>query len=167
MKCMRHSHWMAGVALGVLTLACFAQAPKKGTSDVKKQVYGKLPDGASIELYTLTNANGMQAGIMTYGGTVVSLTAPDRNGKFADVVLGADSLEGYLKQTNFFGAIIGRYGNRIGHGIFKLDGKAYTLPKNDGDNTLHGGPQGFDKRVWKAAPASTAEGQGLELTYVS
>jgi aldose 1-epimerase len=159
---------MAGVALGVLTLACFAQAPsKKGTSDVKKQVYGKLPDGASIELYTLSNANGMQAGIMTYGGTVVSLTAPDRNGKFADVVLGADSLEGYLKQTNYFGAIIGRYGNRIGHGTFKLDGKQYTLPKNDGDNTLHGGPQGFDKRVWKATPASTAEGQSLEFTYVS
>src|ERR1039457_2166523 len=168
MMFMRHSHWMAGVALGVLTLACFAQAPsKKGTSDVKKQVYGKLPDGTSIELYTLSNANGMQAGIMTYGGTVVALTAPDRNGKFADVGLGAENLEGYLKQTNFFGAIIGRYGNRIGHATFQLDGKAYTLPKNDGDNTLHGGPQGFDKRVWKAAPAAGAEGASLELTYLS
>ncbi len=102
---------------------------------------------------------------MTYGGTVVSLTAPDRNGKFADVVLGADSLEGYLKQTNFFGALIGRYGNRIGHGTFKLDGKQYTLPKNDGDNTLHGGPQGFDKRVWKATPASDRgrPGPGADL----
>ena len=165
---MRHCHWMAFVALGALAITCFAQAPsKKGTSDVKKQVYGKLPDGASIELYTLTNANGMQAGIMTYGGTVVSLTAPDRSGKFADVVLAPDSIEGYQKQTAFFGAIIGRYGNRIGHAGFKLDGKAYTLPKNDGGNTLHGGPQGFDKRVWKATPAQTAEGQSLELTYVS
>ena len=165
---MRHSHWMAAVALGFLTFACLAQAPsKKGSSAVKKQVYGKLPDGAPIELYTLSNPNGIEAGIMTYGGTVVSLTAPDRSGKFADVVLGADSLEGYLKQTNYFGAIIGRYGNRIGHGTFKLDGKQYTLPKNDGDNTLHGGPQGFDKRVWKATPASTAEGQSLEFTYVS
>jgi aldose 1-epimerase len=159
---------MAGVALATLTFACLAQAPsKKGTSDVKKQAYGKLPDGTPIELYTLSNSNGMQAGIITYGGTVVSLTAPGRNGKFADVVLGADSLEGYLKQTNFFGAIIGRYGNRIGHGAFMLDGKQYILPKNDGANTLHGGPQGFDKRVWKASPVGAAEGQGLELTYVS
>jgi aldose 1-epimerase len=168
MMFMRHCHWIAGVALGALTFACWAQAPsKKGTSAVKKQAFGKLPDGTSIELYTLSNPNGFQAGIMTYGGTVVSLTAPDRNGKFADVVLGADSLEGYLKQTNYFGAIIGRYGNRIGHATFKLDGKQYNLPKNDGDNTLHGGPQGFDKRVWKATPAGAAEGQSLELTYVS
>jgi aldose 1-epimerase len=168
MMFMRHCHWRAGVALAALTFACLAQSPsKKGTSDVKKQAFGKLPDGAPVELYTLSNPNGMQAAIMTYGGTVVSLTAPDRNGKFADVVLGADSVEGYLHQTNFFGALIGRYGNRIGHGTFKLDGKQYILPKNDGDNTLHGGPQGFDKRVWKATPVSTAEGQGLELTYVS
>src|ERR1035441_6654105 len=92
---MRHCHWMAGLVLGVLTFACCTQAPsKKGTSDVKTQAYGKMPDGAPIELYTLSNPNGMQAGIMTYGGTVVTLTAPDRSGKFADVVLGADSVEG-------------------------------------------------------------------------
>ncbi|MGA2266953.1 MAG: aldose epimerase family protein [Bryobacteraceae bacterium] len=165
---MRHYRWMAGFLLGVLTFACFAQAPsKKGTSNVKKQAYGKMPDGTPIELYTLSNPSGMEAGIITYGGTVVSLTAPDRNGKLSDVVLGLDSLVGYLNQTNFFGAVIGRYGNRIGHATFKLDGKTYNLPKNDGGNTLHGGAQGFDKRVWKASPVHTAEGQGLELTYVS
>jgi aldose 1-epimerase len=120
-----------------------------------------------VELYTLTNANGRKVGIITYGGTVVSLTAPDRNGKYADVVLGMDDLAGYQKATAFFGAIIGRYGNRIGKGQFTLDGATYKLPVNDGPNTLHGGPAGFDKRVWSAAPGSSADGDTLELTYVS
>ncbi len=131
------------------------------------QPYGKMPDGTPVELYTLTNAGGMQAGIITYGGAVVSLTAPDKTGKFADVVLGMDTLEGYIGEPNFFGALIGRYGNRIGHATFKLEGKQYTLPKNDHDNTLHGGTAGFDKRVWKAHEMSTANGPAVELTYVS
>jgi aldose 1-epimerase len=165
---MRYSRLTAGMLLGGLAILCLAQAPpKKGKSDVKKQAYGKMPDGTAVELYTLTNARGMQAEITTYGGAVVSLTAPDRAGKFADVVLGMDSLEGYRSQTVFFGALIGRYGNRIAHGQFTLEGKAYTLPKNDGGNTLHGGPQGFDKRVWKAVPAASTEGAALELTYLS
>jgi aldose 1-epimerase len=165
---MRYSRWAAGVLLGVLTFACLAQAPaKKGKSDVKKQAYGKMADGTPIELYTLSNLNGMEAGIITYGGTVVSLTAPDRDGKYADVVLAPPDLEGCIKQTAHFGALIGRYGNRIGHGTFKLDGKQYNLPKNNGENTLHGGPQGFDRRVWKAAPAASVEGETLELAYVS
>jgi aldose 1-epimerase len=150
-----------------LTFACFAQAPsKKGSSNVTKQAFGKMPDGTAIDLYTLTNANGMHAGIITYGGAVASLTAPDRNGKFADIVLGCDNVADYQKQTAFFGALIGRYGNRIGKGQFKLEGKTYQLPKNDGDNTLHGGPQGFDKRVWTARPMNGAE-PALELTYTS
>jgi len=126
-----------------------------------------MPDGTAVELYTLTNPNGMQAEIITYGGIVVSLTAPDRAGKYGDVVLGMADLPGYLKETTFFGALIGRYGNRIGHGQFKLEGKTYNLPKNDGDNTLHGGPQGFDKHVWTAKEATGADGPALELTYVS
>src|ERR1043166_3335888 len=134
-------------------LVCFAQTAKKGSSNVTKQAYGKMPDGAGIDLYTLTNNSGMRVGIISYGGTVVSLTAPDRNGKYADVVLGMEDLAGYLKETSFFGALIGRYGNRIGHGQFKLEGKVYNLPKNDGENTLHGGPQGFDKRLWNAREA--------------
>src|ERR1700680_3627166 len=138
------SYFRLTALLGVLTLACFAPAPAKtGTSTLKKQAYGTMPYGTLIDVYTLSNANGMQAGIITYGGTVVSLTAPDRAGKFADVVLGMDKLEGYFEQKNFFGALIGRYGNRIGHARFAIDGKEYTLPKNDGENTLHGGLKGF------------------------
>jgi aldose 1-epimerase len=165
---MSYNRWSTFALMGALTLACLTQASaQKETSKVKKQAYGKMPNGAAVELYTLTNAKGMQAGIITYGGTVVSLTAPDRTGKYADVVLGMDDLAGYMKATAFFGAIIGRYGNRIGHAQFTLDGKAYKLPANDGGNTLHGGPAGFDKHVWSAVPGSSADGQTLELTYVS
>jgi aldose 1-epimerase len=169
---MSYNRWSTFALMGALTLACLTQAcATKETSevktDVKKQAYGKTPEGAEVDLYTLTNANGMQAGIITYGGTVVSLTAPDRNGKYADVVLGMDDLAGYAKATAFFGALIGRYGNRIGHAEFKLDGNTYKLPANDNGNTLHGGPAGFDKRVWSAVPGSSADGQKLQLTYVS
>jgi aldose 1-epimerase len=160
---MTSCRWITGVLVCTLALACFAQAPKKGTSNVKRQAFGKLPDGSSVELYTLSNNKGMQASIMTYGAAVVSLTAPDRAGKYADVVLGMDNLEGYLKGVPYFGAIVGRYGNRIGHAQFKLEGKTYTLPKNDGDNTLHGGTRGFDKHIWTAREA----GGGVEFTYVS
>ena len=132
-----------------------------------KQAYGKMSDGSPIDLYTLTNSNGMQAGIITYGGTVVSLTAPDRGGKYANIVLGMDDLDGYRKQPNYFGALIGRYGNRIGPAQFQLEGQTYNLPKNNGDNTLHGGINGFDKRVWTAREASGAEGPALELNYTS
>jgi len=136
---------------GALLSAGYAQAPsKKGNSDLKREAFGKLPDGTAIELYTLANGKGMQARIMTLGATVVSLTAPDKAGKYADVVLGMDSVDGYVKGVPYFGAIVGRYGNRIGHAQFQLAGKTYTLPKNDGDNTLHGGVKGFDKRVWTA-----------------
>lgn len=150
--------------LALMALALSAQTPsKKGSSSVTHQPYGKMPDGTPVEIYTLSNAKGMRAEIITYGGAIVRLTAPDRTGKYADVVLGMDSLEGYLGQPNYFGALIGRYGNRIGHAAFTLEGKAYQLPKNDGANTLHGGVHGFDKHVWKARAA----GGGLDLTYVS
>ena len=165
---MTYNRWSTFALMGALTLACLTQAfAQKETSKVKKQAYGKMPNGAAVELYTLTNAKGMQAGIITYGGTVVSLTAPDRNGKFADVVLGMDDLAGYMKATAFFGALIGRYGNRIGHAQFTLDGKTHKLPANDHANTLHGGPAGFDKHVWSAVPGASADGETLELTYVS
>ena len=120
--------------------------------------------GFGIDIYTLTNGHGLEARIMTYGGTVVSLKTPDKDGKMGDIVLGFDSLAGYLGDEPFFGALIGRYGNRIGHAQFKLNGVTYNLEKNDGDNSLHGGFRGFDKRVWAAK--QTADG-GLELTYVS
>jgi aldose 1-epimerase len=165
---MTYNRWSTFALMGALTLACLTQAfAQKETSKVKKQAYGKMPNGAAVELYTLTNAKGMEAGIITYGGTVVSLTAPDRNGKYADVVLGMDDLAGYMKATAFFGALIGRYGNRIGHAQFTLEGKVHKLPANDHANTLHGGPAGFDKHVWSAVPGSSADGETLELTYVS
>ena len=103
----------------------------------------------------------MRAGILNYGGIVESLTAPDRAGQYADVVLGMDSLEGYLEGVPYFGALVGRYGNRIAHARFTLDGKTYTLPKNDGDNTLHGGNRGFDKRVWNARASRRFAGADL------
>lgn len=133
---------------------------------MQKTPFGKMPDGQAIDLYTMTNSHGMQVAIMNYGGIVVSLKVPDRAGHFDDVVLGFDNLDGYLKPEPYFGALIGRYGNRIGHAQFTLDGKTYHLPKNDGDNTLHGGTKGFDKRVWTAREAGSRP-PALELTYLS
>jgi aldose 1-epimerase len=162
---MRSPRWIAGALSGALALACLAQAAsKKGSVEVKKTAFGKTSTGIPVELYTLSNVNGMKVGIITYGGAVASLSVPDRHGNYADVVLGMDNLAGYQSQTNYFGALIGRYGNRIGHAQFELDGHTYTLPKNDGDNTLHGGKRGFDKRVWKVRKA---EGAAIELSYVS
>ena len=134
---------------------------------IKKQAFGMTASGEAVELYTLTNASGVEARIMTYGGAVVSLKVPDRSGKLADVVLGYETLDGYLKRSPYFGAIIGRYGNRIGRGRFSLNGGEYTLPKNNGENTLHGGDKGFDKVVWKAKEVKGKNGAGLSLTYLS
>jgi len=136
-------------------------------STMKREPFGKLSDGREVDLYTLTNKKGMEVAITNFGGIVVSLKVPDRAGKVEDVVLGYDSLDGYLTNKAFFGATIGRYGNRIGHGTFTLDGKTYTLPKNDGDNTLHGGLEGFNKRLWAARDVSGQRGPALQLTYLS
>ena len=129
---------------------------------VAKQAFGHAPDGTAVDLYTLADGR-IEVGIMTYGGIIVSLRTPDRNGKLDDVVLGCDSVEQYVAQTAHFGGIIGRYANRIAHGSFQLDGKTYSIPRNDGDNALHGGPRGFDKVVWGAKRIPN----GIELSYVS
>ncbi|HJZ66944.1 MAG TPA: aldose epimerase family protein [Blastocatellia bacterium] len=134
---------------------------------IKKQAFGKTAKQESVELYTLTNVNGMEARIMTYGGTVVSLKVPDRTGKLGDVVLGYDSLDGYLKNNPYFGSIIGRYGNRIGKAKFSLNGKQYTLPKNNGENTLHGGARSFHTVVWKATESKASDEVALSLSYLS
>ena len=133
-------------------------------SKMQKQSFGKTEDGQPVDLYILTNKNGMEAAITNYGGTVVSLKVADRNGKFEDVVLGYDNLDGYAAGKAYIGATVGRYANRIAHATFTLDGTAYTLAKNDGDNHLHGG---FNKRVWTAKDVSSSAGQALELTYLS
>jgi len=134
---------------------------------VKKEAYGKMPDGTPVDRYRLTNANGMEASMITYGGALESLTAPDRKGVYADVVLGMETLDGYRKQTAWFGALIGRFGNRIGGAQFALEGQTYHLPKNDGANTLHGGAHGFGRQVWQAREVASTEGPAIEFSYVS
>jgi aldose 1-epimerase len=137
------------------------------TRGVTKQTWGKTAAGEAVDLYTLTNAKGASVQIATLGGTVVSVTVPDKTGALGNVVLGFDSLDGYLGPHPFFGVIVGRYGNRIGQGRFTLDGKTYTLAKNNGENSLHGGIKGFDKYVWKARDVTSPDGLAVELTHVS
>lgn len=156
---------VVALATAGLMMGCSRSTEKTMSND--PVVFGTTPDGKSVMLYTLRNAAGMEAKITNYGGIIVSLTAPDKNGTYADVVLGYDSLAGYIRVTPYFGALIGRYGNRIGKGQFTLDGKAYQLTVNDGANHLHGGKVGFDKVVWDAKQVTTADGPGLVLTYVS
>lgn len=134
---------------------------------IKKQSFGILEDGTDIALYTLVNAQGMRATITNYGGIVVSLTAPDRAGTFADVVLGFDTLQEYVEHNPFFGCLVGRFGNRIANGKFTLEGVEYTLAQNDGQNHLHGGIKGFDKQVWAARALEMPDGPGLVLAYIS
>lgn len=137
------------------------------TAGVTRAPFGKLADGRAVELYTLRNANGVEAKITNYGGIVVSLRAPDRRGRFADVVQGFDSLNEYVKSSPYFGALVGRFANRIARGRFTLDGKTYQLATNNGPNHLHGGVRGFDKAVWQARPLTTSRGPALELRLFS
>lgn len=134
---------------------------------IKKQAYGKTEDGKNVDLYTLTNANGLKAEIITFGGIVTSLQVPDKDGKLADIVLGCDNLDDYAKKSPYFGALIGRFGNRIAKGKFTLDGVEYKLATNNGPNHLHGGIKGFDKVVWGAKAMETDDGPALKLTYTS
>jgi aldose 1-epimerase len=153
-----------------LGAACFVgcASMSKPTGTIGQAPFGKTADGTPVEIYTLRNSKGMEARIMTYGGIVVSLKVPDKNGKFGDVVLGYDNLDDYVKNNPFFGTLVGRYGNRIAKGKFTLDGKEYTLAINNAPNNLHGGPIGFDKRVWKVAKVDVSQdGPRLELTYLS
>ena len=134
---------------------------------VTSQPFGKMPDGTSVELYTLADGQ-VEARITNYGGIIVSLKVPDKKGTREDVVLGFDNLDGYVANNNqkggaFFGAIIGRYANRIANASFMLDGKKYSVPQNDGPNSLHGGPHGFNNVVCKGK----AINNGVELTYLS
>lgn len=135
--------------------------------DISQRPFGEMPDGTPVDLYALENTNGMQVNILTYGGIVQSIKTPDRNGYVEDIVLGYDSLQGYLDDTAYFGALIGRFGNRIAEGRFTLDGEEYSLPVNNGPNSLHGGTRGFDKRIWAASPIETGDHVGVELTYFS
>jgi len=134
---------------------------------IEETSFGIMPDGAEVKKFTLKNEGGTEVDVITYGGIITRWTAPDRNGFYDDVVLGFDNLNQYLEGSPYFGALIGRYGNRIAKGKFSLDGETYTLATNDGDNHLHGGKKGFDKVVWEATPKNDEEGAVLVLTYTS
>jgi len=152
-------------AMLMTTLAPIGATPQSGSTT--KKSFGKTPEGQPVDLYVLTAKGGAEASITNYGGAVVSLKVPDRNGKLADVVLGYDNADGYVNDKSFFGALVGRYGNRIGHAQFALDGKTYTLAKNNGENSLHGGIKGFNKAVWTAKIIPAKDGQSLQLSYLS
>lgn len=163
---------LAGLGAACLVGCTSMSIPINTLGTISSAPFGKTPDGTPVEIYTLRNNKGMEARIMTYGGIVVSLKVPDKNGKFDDVVLGFDNLDGYTKDSYvkgcpYFGALIGRYGNRIGGAKFTLEGKTYTLAANNGPNSLHGGLKGFDKVVWQGKAWVTTNGPALELTYTS
>ena len=154
--------------LGVNPSARSADQPEKGVLKVEKENYGKIKD-TPVELYVLTNSKGMKVKVITYGGIITELYAPDTQGKYADVVLGCDDLKAYTADPPppYFGAITGRVANRIAKGKFTIDGKDYKLTTNNGPNHLHGGKVGFDKVIWKAKPIEGKDRVALELTYRS
>jgi aldose 1-epimerase len=163
MKLERRLSTFLFAVLLLISCAAFALA-----QTVTKQSFGKTADGQNIDIYTLRNAHGVEAKITNYGGILVSLKVPDRNGKFDDVVLGFNDLDTYLTKNNpYFGAIIGRYGNRIAKGRFKLNGVEYKLAVNNGENHLHGGIKGFDKVVWTGHETQTKAGPAVVLNYLS
>jgi aldose 1-epimerase len=148
----------------ILSILSFNCSESNQQSSPGKRLFGKLNNGKEVYMYTLKNKNGMTAEITNYGATVVSLFVPDKNGKFADVILGYDSLQSYENGTSYFGAIVGRYGNRIGKGRFTLEGKTYQLTINNGENHLHGGTIGFNKKLWGT---DSFDGHSLKMTLVS
>ncbi len=157
--------------LGVLTAGSLGFLGCKSVSapqdKIARQHFGQTPDGAPAYVFTLRNNQGAEARICNYGGLVLSLRVPDRDGHLGDVVLGYDTLADYLRETPYFGALIGRYGNRIAKGEFTLEGRHYTLATNNYPNSLHGGVKGFDKVVWEPTVLTTAEGPALKLRYLS
>jgi aldose 1-epimerase len=154
------------IFVGELSLAgSLSSQGMRGT--IRKQSFGKTANGEPIDLYFLTNQKGMEVSITNYGAAVVTMRVPDRAAKLADVVLGYDTVQGYENGKAYFGATVGRYANRIAGGKFSIDGKTYTLPKNDGPNTLHGGIVGFNKKVWKAREISSTDSAAVEFTYLS
>ncbi|TLX55084.1 galactose-1-epimerase [Stutzerimonas nosocomialis] len=161
---MKATPLLSGIGLALM-INLSAQAA--GLSN-ERGAFGQTPDGQAVKKFTLKNSHGVEAVVITYGGILQSLKVPDRDGKLDDIVLGFDDVAGYVENGDvYFGATIGRFGNRLANGRFELDGSTYQVPQNDGSNALHGGPQGFDKKVWQARPADGDGRVGVELTYVS
>ncbi|MET0397298.1 MAG: aldose epimerase family protein [Longimicrobiaceae bacterium] len=139
----------------------------EGRTEVERVPFGRLPTGESVDAWVLRGAGGVEARVVGYGGAIVALRVPDREGRAADVVLGYDDVRGYVDGRAYLGALIGRYANRIRGGRFRLDGREYALPVNDGPNHLHGGPGGFHRALWRVEPLDTAEGIGVALAHDS
>ena len=159
------------MSLALLNFQCKKNTTINTTSDqvsIEKSTFGTLPNGQQVDSYTLKNKKGMEVAIMTYGGIITSLKVPNKDGKSEEVVLGFNSLEQYTKPNPYFGALIGRYGNRIAKGKFSLDGKEYSLAINNEPNALHGGPEGFHRVVWTAVVSKGgATAASLKLKYLS
>ena len=153
------------IALTGILISC--SGTKQEAATMEKTIFGKTPEGREVYLFQLKNKSGMNASIITFGVTLVSLNVPDRNGVKSDIVLGFDSLTSYMNQSPYFGSTIGRYGNRIGKGTFELNGVKYSLAVNNGANHLHGGLKGFDKVIWVVDQKESVQGKSLALTYVS
>lgn len=166
---MTTTYWTQSLAAGAvaaLLLGCAPAARNAGT--ITSAPFGTTKDGKAVNVYTLRNANGVEARIINYGGIVLSIKVPDRNGQMGDVVLGYDTLAEYEKESPYFGCLVGRYGNRIAKGRFTLNGQTYTLATNNYPNALHGGLKGFDKVVWNVVKADVGpRGPRLELNYLS
>ena len=148
-------------------IASSCNTTNKDKAMVIKSLFGKLSDGREVFKFTLKNKNGMEASIINFGATITSLIVPDKSGKMEDVVLGYDSLEGFVNDKSYLGVIVGRYGNRIGKGKFSIDGKDFQVTVNDGENHLHGGTIGFHKALWEAKAIESDTAPAVELTYVS
>jgi aldose 1-epimerase len=164
-----HRRTRAASVVAVAVLAAWGCAPKEApmTRSVTQAPFGTTPDGRAVEIFTLTNPHGVEVRAMTYGGIIVSLKTPDRSGNLGDIVLGYDDLDHYVADSPYFGAIIGRYGNRIAKGHFTLDGETYTLAVNNGQNALHGGLKGFDKVVWGAHAVHSDSTVSVVFDYTS
>jgi aldose 1-epimerase len=165
---MRHKAMLGIVSAVAATVGVLGAAPSGATAGpaVTREPFGVTPAGEQVERYTLSNGH-MRVRILTYGGILQSIEVPDRRGRLGNVTLGFDNLAGYVARSPYFGAITGRYANRIAGGRFTLDGVAYDLPVNNAPNSLHGGTTGFDKHVWGATPLRDRDGVGLRLTFTS
>ena len=167
---MRTNYWGAALALAVLAVIVPAAGTEQtkamidAPSGVKRESFGRTADGEPVDAFTLTNKSGLQIKAISYGAILTSIRVPDRNDAFADVALGFDTLDGYLKEYPYFGAVVGRYGNRIARARFTLDGKTYALAANNGPNHLHGGVRGFDKYVWNAEVLQGVTGVAFSRT---
>ncbi|MFD7130314.1 aldose epimerase family protein [Streptomyces sp. NPDC059894] len=166
MELNRRTVIAGAAAAGIAATTLGGTAHASGGSTPVKKLFGTLADGTKVHVWSLSNG-GTRLKVLSYGGIVQSLEVPDRHGRYRNVSLGFDTIEDYVAKSPYFGALIGRYGNRIGKGRFTLDGTAYQISVNDGENTLHGGAQGFDKRVWDVEPFTKGSDVGLYLRYTS